>query len=284
MADALRTAGHEVIGLARSDEAAKKLEARGIHVRRGDFKEPQSIAEAAREADAVIHAALTNDAGAPASDAATIDAIISALEGTGKPFIYTSGIWVYGNTGKGSADEESRLNPTPLVTWRPANEQRVLEAARSGVRSIVIRPAIVYGRGGGIPAGLVQSAREKGTVRFVGSGENRWPQVHVDDLADLYVRALTQASAGTVLNATSGPSVRVRDVAEAASRAGGAQGRTESWPTEEARKTLGPYADALALDQQISSERARTLLGWTPQSASMLEDLERGSYARSSDA
>ena len=284
VADALMAAGHDVVGLARSDDAVRRLEARGINARRGDLREPQSISEAAREMDAVIHTASTNDTGAPQADRETVEAITQALEGTNKPFIYTSGIWVYGDTGDSVADEQSPLNPTPLVAWRPSNEQRVLEATKRGVRAVVIRPAIVYGRGVGIPAELVQSAREKGTARFVGTGENRWPQVHADDLADLYVRALEHAPAGTVLNATSGAAVRVSEVAEAASRAGGAEGRTESWPIEEARKSLGPYADALALDQQVSSEKAVELLGWTPKLPSMLDDLERGSYVRSSDS
>ena len=282
VADALRAAGHEVVGLARSDEAVRRLEARGIVAHRGDLKEPQSLVQAAREVDAVIHTASTNDAYAAQADRETVEAIVRALEGTNKPFIYTSGIWVYGDTGEHPANEQSPLNPTPLVAWRPANEQLVLESSERGVRAIVIRPGIVYGRGGGIPAGLVQSAGKNGTVRFVGEGENRWPQVHVDDLADLYVRALEHAPSGTVLNATSGQSVRVGEVAEAASRAGGAEGRTESWPIAEARKALGPYADALTLDQQVSSEKAVELLGWKPESPSMLEDLERGSYARSS--
>jgi nucleoside-diphosphate-sugar epimerase len=280
VAEALRAAGHEVTGLARSEEAARGLQERGFGVRRGDLKEPGSLSEAAREFDAVIHTASTNDRDAPEADRATVEAILQSLEGTNKPFIYTSGVWVYGDTGARVADEESPLDPTPLVTWRPANERLVLDAARRGVRAIVIRPAIVYGRGGGIPASLVQAARQKGLVRFVGTGSNRWPQVHVDDLANLYVRALDAAPPATILNAASGPSLRVLDVAEAASRAGGAAGRTESWPLEEARTHLGPYADALALDQQVSGEKAKKLLGWTPQSVSMLEDLEHGSYLR----
>jgi len=285
VADALQAAGHEVVGLARSDEASGRLEARGIQARRGDLREPQGISAAAREMDAVIHTASTNDGSAPQADREAVEAITQALEGTNKPFIYTSGIWVYGDTGEVVADEQSQLNPTLLVAWRPANEQRVLESSERGVRAVVIRPAIVYGRGVGIPAELVQSAREKGTARFVGTGENRWPQVHVDDLADLYVRALEHAPAGTILNATCGPSVRVSEVAEAASRAGGAEGRTESWPIEEARKSLGPYADALALDQVVRSPRARAI-GWNPSlhsvagnAARLFDEWRRGKEA-----
>nr|MBA3767894.1 NAD(P)H-binding protein [Acidobacteriota bacterium] len=125
VAHALRAAGHEVVGLARSDDAVSKLQARGVVARRGDLKEPESVSQAAREADAVIHTASTNDSAAPQADRTTVEAIAQALKGTNKPFIYTSGIWVYGDTGERVADEQSPLNPTPLVAWRPANEQLV---------------------------------------------------------------------------------------------------------------------------------------------------------------
>ncbi len=154
----------------------------------------------------------------------------------------------------------------------------MLDAAAQGVRAVVIRPAIVYGRGGGIPADFVKSARETGAARYVGTGENRWAMVHVEDLADVYVRALQKAPAGTLLHAADGPSYRVKEIAEAASLGAGAGGRTESWPLEEARKTLGAYADALVLDQQVSAERAKATLGWKPDAPSLLQDLRRGSY------
>jgi nucleoside-diphosphate-sugar epimerase len=235
------------------------------------------LSEAAREAGGVIHTALPHSPDAPDIDRKAVEAILVALEGTNKPFIYTSGIWVYGSTGEGVATEETPLNPTPMVAWRPGDEKLALGGAERGVRAVVIRPGIVYGGSGGIIGGMIQEAREKGVVRFVGTGDNRWPQVHVEDLADLYVLALERAPAGTILNATSHESVRLRDVAEAASRAGGAAGRIEAWPLEEARKDLGGYADALALDQQVSGKRASELLGWKPKAASLLEDLAHDS-------
>jgi nucleoside-diphosphate-sugar epimerase len=158
-------------------------------------------------------------------------------------------------------------------------EQRVLEGASRGIRTAVIRPAIVYGRGGGIPAGFVDSAQKDGAAQYVGTGDNRWPFVHVDDLADLYLLALEKAPPGTLLLAVSGPSYRVRDVAAAASRGAGAGGKTLALPLEEARKKLGAYADALVLDQQASGRRAEELLGWRPYRSDVLEDIERGSYA-----
>lgn len=277
VAEALAGAGQEVLGLARSDEALARLRSQNIGGVRGDLKDTDVLSNAAREADGVIHTAQAHGADAGQIDRSAIVAILNALEGTNKPFIYTSGIWVYGSTGQGVATEDWPLNPTPLVAWRPPNEQLALEAAERGVRSIVIRPGIVYGRQGGIIGGMIKEAGEKGFVRFVGTGENRWPQVHVEDLAELYLLALEKAPARTVLNAASGESVRVREVAEAASRAGGAGGRVESWPLEEARERLGAYADALCLDQQVSGKRAEELLGWRPRSLSLLEELEQRS-------
>jgi nucleoside-diphosphate-sugar epimerase len=213
-----------------------------------------------------------------AVDPPAVDAILHALEGSGKPFIYTSGIWSHGDTGGHVVDETTPPRPLPMVQWRQAVEDRVLAAAGRNIRTIVIRPAIVYGRSGGIPGGFVESARSEGAARTVGKGENRWPLVFVDDLADLYLRALEQAPPGTLLLGVSGPAVRVRDLATAASRGAGANGRVFAWPLDEARAELGEYADALALDQQASSERARKMLGWQPRGPDPLEDLERGSY------
>jgi nucleoside-diphosphate-sugar epimerase len=277
VADRLRAAGHKLSALARSDTASDRLTAAGIRPVRGDFADPKSVGSAARSADGVISLATTYN---PAVDGPAIDAILEALAGSDKPFIYTSGIWSHGDTGGAVVDETTPPKPAALVQWRQAVEDRVLEGAKRGIRTVVIRPAIVYGRAGGIPAGFVDSARKEGAARFVGTGENRWPFVHVDDLADLYLLALERAPAGSLLLGVSGPSHPVRDVAAAASRGAGAGGRTTAWPLEEARKTLGAYADALVLDQQASGRRAKETLGWQPRRPDVLEDVERGSYAK----
>jgi nucleoside-diphosphate-sugar epimerase len=280
VAEALLSAGHKVTGLARTDEKAAQLSARGVRAILGNLLQPETMAAAARAADGVIHTANTNDATSPKVDAAAVAAMLKAMQGSGKPFLYTSGVWVLGSTGEKVADESTPTNPTPLVAHRPAIEQEVLGGKQNRVRSIVIRPALVYGRGGSIPAMLVQSARETGAARYVGDGTNRWPFVDVEDLAKLYVLALEKAPAGSLYNAASGPSYRVREVAEAASIGGGAKGKTQSLPLEEARKTMYAFADALVLDQQVSGKKAEKDLGWTPRAASVLDDLKTGSYAR----
>jgi nucleoside-diphosphate-sugar epimerase len=225
----------------------------------------------------VISLATTYD---PSIDGPAIDAILDALAGSNKPFIYTSGIWSHGDTGGKVVDETSPPQPAALVAWRQAVEDRVLAGSQRGIRSVVIRPAIVYGRGGGIPAGFVESARTEGAARFVGTGKNRWPLVHVDDLADLYLLALEKAPPGTLLLGVSGPSRSVSDIAAAASRGAGAGGRTAATPLDEARKQMGAYADALTLDQQASGKRAQETLGWRPHQPDILEEIERGSYAQ----
>jgi nucleoside-diphosphate-sugar epimerase len=278
VAERLRAAGHELTGLARSEGAAARLTEASVRPFRGDFADPASLASAARAADGVISMATTYD---PTIDGPAVDAILDALAGSDKPFIYTSGIWANGDTGGAVVDETTPPRPVALIAWRQTVEDRVLQAAERRVRTVVIRPAIVYGRGAGIPAGFVDSARKERAARYVGTGENRWPFVHVDDLADLYLLALERAPAGTLLLAVAGPSHAVREVAAAASRGAGAGGRTVGTPLEEARRTMGAYADALALDQQASGRRAQELLGWRPHRPDVLEDLERGSYAES---
>jgi nucleoside-diphosphate-sugar epimerase len=281
---ALLKHGHQVIGLARSSESAEKLKNRGIEPFPGDIRDKNSLSTAAREADAMVHAASPNDSTSAEADNAVIDTVCEILQGTDKPFIYTSGIWVIGETGNKVADEDSSLYPIDLVKWRAVCEQRVLAAAKgdSCIRASVLRPGIVYGRGGGIPASFFQSAKERGVVAFVGDGENHWPVVHVDDLADLYVRVLNHDSGGLVFHGISEQAVKVQDIAIAASEGAGIPGKISSWPLEEARKILGPFADALALDQEISSEKTKALLGWEPKAARLTDELRQGSYKAAS--
>ncbi len=280
VAEALQKAGHKVTGLARTAEKAKQLESRGIHAVLGDLLKPETLAAPSRTAGGVIHTANTNDAQSPAADAAVVRAILDALQGSSKPFIYTSGVWVLGSTGDKIADENTPVNPTPLVAHRPGIEQEVVRAKDHGVRSIVIRPAVVYGRGGSIPKMFLQSARDTGAAQFVGDGRNRWPFVGVDDLAQLYLLALEKAPAGSIYMGAHGLSYRVGQLAEAASIGGGAKGKTHGIPLEEARKKMGAFADALVLDQIISGEKAQRELGWKPSAGSVLDDLKSGSYTR----
>jgi nucleoside-diphosphate-sugar epimerase len=274
---ALLKAGHAVVGLIRPEKDPTLLERLGIRAFVGSLGDPIALAAEAKTVDATIHAAFEMSANGALADEAAVDAILNELAGTNKTFVYTSGVWVMGDTAAG-ADEDSPLNPPPVVAWRAAVERKVLDASRRGVRTVVIRPGMVYGRGGGVPAMFLKSARETGAAVYVGRGENHWTFVHVDDLADLYVRALG-ADPGSLFLAVDGPALRVRKVAEVASKAAGAEGRTREWVVDEAFPVFGPMVQGLILDQQLSGKRAQSMLGWKPEAPSVLDDLQHGSYA-----
>jgi nucleoside-diphosphate-sugar epimerase len=275
----LQQAGHTVIGLVRSEIGATRLQARGIQTLLGDLSDRERIAQGAREADAVIHAASPNNADTPRLDTQVVDTILDTLAGSHKPFIYTSGSWVLGSLPADVVGNEETLPVPPLiVAWRPALEQRILSAIERGVHAIVLRPGLVYGYGGGIPGMLVHFAQQEGVSRTIGNGENVWSLIHRDDLADAYLRALTIAPAGTLLNIVSEPAVPFQVIAEAVATACGLDRPLEIWQPEMARRTLGPLVDALLLHQPMSGARARSILHWTPQAPSILEELEYGSY------
>ena len=259
----LRAAGHNVSGLARSAKSEEKLTGLGASVVRGSLRDTAVLTEAARKSDGVIHLGMEFAPDTPQVNRGAVDAVVAGLGSSSRVFVYTSGIWVLGNTGGSIADETTPLNPIPMVAWRPENEQVVLQA--KGVRGVVIRPGMVYGRDAGFAYELLKP-KEDGIVRYVGSGDNRWPWVHVDDLADLYVLALN-APAGSLYFAAS-ESVSVKQVAAAF----GAP--IQSIPVDQARGQMGMLVDALLLDQQVSSNKAMKELGWKPRQASVLEDMK----------
>ncbi|MCP2336015.1 NAD-dependent epimerase/dehydratase family protein [Actinomadura rupiterrae] len=275
LAERLAGEGHEVVALARPGRASVPGAA---EVRTGDLADPAALTAAVTpDIDAVVHAGTpTGDA---AVDAAAIDALTAPLRGTGRAFVYTSGVWVLGATGDATADETAATDPIPIVGYRPEIERRVLATAEDGVRATVIRPGIVYGRGGGIPAMLVGWAREDGAPRVVADPAVRWPMVHVDDLADLYTAVLADAPAGTVWHGVAEEAVAVGDLATAAAKAAGVGGEPRTWPLEDAAGALGePFAQALALHQSVGAAASRDRLGWRPSRPDSLSDLREGSY------
>lgn len=272
--------GHQVTVLVRDDRsaAASALASLGVKLHHGDLRDPQSFAVTAGAADGVVHMASTNDASAAAADEAAVDAMLAHLH-PGAAFVYTSGTWVYGNTEGAPATEASALNPTPLVAWRPAVEQNVQAvAARRSIAAVILRPAMVHGYGGGVFGMLAGMVRQTGKVRVVGDGRNHWPAVHVDDLAAAYLSAVERLAsgddrvAGQIFNVVAEDAVSVADIGEAIRVSVGAE-RVEFWPLDEARKSLGPFADALALDQTVSGQHARRVLAWEPCSPGLIADL-----------
>jgi nucleoside-diphosphate-sugar epimerase len=178
-------------------------------------------------------------------------------------------------------DEDAPFNPSPFFAWRPLVERDVVAATHRNIRSVILRPATVFGRGGSSSLLLlIRLAQQDRVARYIGTGENRWSSVHVDDLADLYVLALERADAGTVFNAAAGDSVSMRELAVAISSAVGLVETVTSWTLDQARAVLGPRADSFAMNQQISGAKATNVLGWSPQAVSLLDDVAYGSYRK----
>ncbi|WP_326835059.1 SDR family oxidoreductase [Amycolatopsis rhabdoformis] len=269
-------AGHEVVGLARSDTAAAAIERLGAEARRGGLDDLKILRDAAEGSDGVIHLAYAHElgqvGGAPA-DAAAIDVFTNALEGTGKPLLVTGAtITVPGR----AATERDELVPEGPIAVRIKNMQAALAAADRGVRaSLVMIPRSAHGTGerhGFIPQ-LTARARTTGVSAYVGDGMNRWPAVHVKDAATLYRLAIEKAPAGSVLHAVGDEGVAFRHIAEAIARGVGVP--AQSRPAEEFGMPLGAL---LGTDMPASSTITRQLLGWTPMHPSLIDDIEEGHY------
>ena len=266
--DALLRAGHEVTALVRDPEKAERVSRRSVQAVLGELVSPKSYAAAAEACDAIVHTAYEYSPRGPKVDRQAIDTLLAAAgrraaaSGTPATFVYTSGVWVLGDT-QGRATEEAALNPPPLVAWRPEHERLVLDAARPGeIRTVIVRPGIVYGGARGIIGDLLKDAAN-GLVRVVGNGKNHWPCIYDRDLADLYVRVATLDDASGIFHANDEADERVDDIVEAIARQSKMRPDVRHVPLVEARKKMGPYADALALDQIVRSPRARAL-GWSP--------------------
>jgi nucleoside-diphosphate-sugar epimerase len=226
-----------------------------------------------------MHIAAQHDSHMQKLDWAAITAIGQALEGTGKAFVATSATPVYGHTGEQPRDEHEPVeHPHPSRTFRLQHDRFVIGLKERDVRGVVVRPPLVYGRSGGFLVTLINQVLEDRTARTIGSGTNRWSTVDVDDLADLYVRALLAGDAYGAFNAGSTDLVSMKVIAETIAASFGPGIAVGSWTEQEACARLGELMALMSLEQHVSSERARTELGWNPHAISLIEDLSLGSY------
>jgi nucleoside-diphosphate-sugar epimerase len=194
VAEAVERAGYKVYVLAHDDAATRVIATRGWTAIEGDIRDKATLEHIATDADAVLHVANTGGADAAAVDVDATRALLRGLAARGGTLVYTSGAWVMGS---GRSQEASSPRPASIVSWRAELEQEVLRTGR--VRGVVLRPGIVYGRGAGIPGMLL-----RGDLPLIEPGTQRWPLVHVEDLAQLYVLAL-DAPSGSVLHGVTPP-------------------------------------------------------------------------------
>jgi nucleoside-diphosphate-sugar epimerase len=280
----LLRAGHQVIGLARSDGSAEALTAAGAEVRRGDLDDLDGLREAAGAADGVIHLAFRHDLmgagdydGAIAADLAATRALAAALEGTGKPLVTTSGtlMLAYADITGRPGTEADFASSGPRVDA----ENFVIGLAERGVRSSVVRlPPVVHSSldHHGFAHILIGIARQAGVSGYVEDGANRWPSVHTLDAATVYRLALESAPAGTRLHAVADEGVPFRDIAAAIGRGVGVP--TASISAADAADRFAFLGRMVGVDNPTSSELTRKLLNWNPTHPGLIEDLAQGHY------
>jgi nucleoside-diphosphate-sugar epimerase len=270
----LISAGHEVRGLARSDNSARAAADLGAEVLRGDLNDVEALRAGALDSDGVIHLAFVVPSvteAATQTDARAIETFVASLAGSGKPLVVSGGTLV--RPGRAATERDELIAAGPIAA-RITNMQAALAAAASGVRScLVMLPRSVHGQGerhGFIPQ-LIALARAKGVAGYLGDGTSRWPAVHVKDAASLYRLAVEQAPAGTVLNAVGDEGVPVREIAETI-------GRHLNLPARAMPAT--EYAGMLSTDMPASSTMTQEILGWKPTHPGLIEDIEQGHYFR----
>ncbi len=276
----LLEAGHEVVGLARSEESAAKIAAAGAEVQRGSLTDLDSLRSGAERADGVIHTAYIHDfsqmSDAAATDRTAIETLATALEGSDRPLVVTTGTALV-KPGQ-VVTEDDAPDPDSDAHPRAAIQQFVESLASRGVRTSIVRPApSVHGEGdhGFVPM-LINIARAKGLSAYVGDGSNRWAAVHRLDTARLYRLALEKAPAGSVFNAIGDEGVPTRQIAEIIGRQ--LDVPVASIAPEDAAEHFGFLGAFFALDIAASSKLTQERLGWRPTHIGLVEDLERGHY------
>ena len=275
-------AGHQVVGLARSDEAAAALTEAGAGVHRGSLEDLDSLRSGAAAADGVIHTAYIHDfsqmENAAQTDLRAVETMGAALEGTGRPLVVTSGTAL---VGPGMVvTEDDWPDPGAAVHPRSATAVLARDLAGRGVRSSIVRPGpSVHGEGdhGFVPF-VIGVAREKGVSAYIGDGSNRWPAVHRLDTGHLYRLALENAAAGSVLHAIADEGVPTREIAEVIGRQLGVPAISIS--PEDAQEHFGWMAMFWSLDIPASSALTQARMGWTPAQLGLIADLELGHYFR----
>ncbi len=282
----LLQAGHQVTGLARTEEAAATIEATGATVQRGTLDDLEVLRQAAGDADGVIHLAFKHDwmasgdfAGAVEADFNAIAAMGEALAGSGKPFVTTSGtlMLTLGGIAGRPGTEQDTLPGGPRVDA----ENHVIGMADRDVRSSVVRlPPTVHSdldMHGFVPT-LIGFARDGGVAGYVGDGVNRWPAVHTRDAARVYRLALESGPAGTRYHAVSDEGVPFREIAEAIGRNLGVP--TASIADEQVDEQFGFLSRFVGADNPTAAALTRSTLGWEPTHPRLIEDLDQGHYFR----
>ncbi|MEV0204898.1 SDR family oxidoreductase [Streptomyces sp. NPDC050788] len=282
-------AGHQVVGLARSEASAATLTAAGAEAIRGTVDDLDVLAGAAAASDGVIHLAFKHDIAfsgsfqeAAEADRRAVDALAEPLVGTDRPFVLASGLAGLKPGRVATEQDMPTVEDGSAFSIRAATSLAVLDYASRGVRSSVVRLSpTCHGDGDkGFMATLVATARAKGVSGYLGDGANRWPAVHRLDAARLFRLAVEKAPAGAVLHGVAEEGVAIRDVAEVIGR--GLDVPVAPVAPDEAAGHFTWMSAFIGLDAPASNTLTRELLGWQPTGPGLLEDLAKGHYFQGS--
>lgn len=284
VASGLIAAGHNVVGLARSEERAVELRGKSIEPLIGSLDDHEILARASQDAEAIVNAANADDRGAA-------EAMLSAIVGSDKLFLHTSGSSIVGQRDQGEKsdaifDETTPIEPSAARVARVALNTDILAFSGKGVRAVVVCPSLIYGLGLGVNQHsmqvpwLIDLARKSGVARHIGSGENIWSNVHIDDLVELYILAFDKAPAGGFYFAENGEE-SMRDVCRSINKMLGVEGAPKEMSLDDASAEWGegPANNTMASNSRVRANRARQELGWAPKAPSLINELERGCYA-----
>ncbi|WP_223651138.1 SDR family oxidoreductase [Hymenobacter psoromatis] len=273
----LLKAGHQVLGLARSEESAKKLTEAGAEVHRGALDDLDSLTSGAKAADAVIHLGFIHDftifAAASETDRRAIEALGDALAGTNRPLVTTSGVMGLNAPDRLATEQDKHLPVSPRVTDTTTQAQ-----VAKGVRASVVRlaPLVHDASYCGFVDLFAQAARRTGTVVYVGDGNNRWSALHRLDAARLFHLVLEQGVAGASYHGVAEEGIPVREIMTAVGQELNLPVASKS--PEEAPQFLGPIAGFVAMDAPSSSALTQQQLGWHPTQPGLLADIKQGQY------
>lgn len=274
VAETFRQAGHDVYGLIRSKEKGNALLRKEITPVIGDLNASSKIIKEIGELDILIHCAY-DPTGAEAAETPLLEAIAARAP---KLFIYTSGVWVLGNSGNEIISETTPCRPIDLVKWRRRQEEKLLGTSSPGTRTLILRPGCVYGEGGGGDGGLTSmwfASAKSGAVVYTGNGENRWAMVHVRDLARAYLLAAESDLTAIAINIVDNQRATVKEMALVCAAAAGIPNKVQSLTEEESHKRFGAFTQGLLIDQQVSNDYARKVINWSPEHKGFIDEVEK---------
>jgi len=263
-------AGYTVHGLTRNSERVADLTSRGIRPVVGTLSKPDTFLATLKNCDAVVHTAF-DSSDVVKHDQLALEAFrLGILDGRVRSLLYTSSIWVHGDTGGRVIDESAPLDPIDLVRWRAAHEDVAADLSEFETRVVVLRPGIVYGGSRGCVGQMFTEGHEQRIVHYPGNGNAFWAMIHRDDLAEGYLRAYEHARGGERYVLADGSQHTVREIAESVARVTGAQAQPRDM--SEVLKQYGLLGRALLTSQKFDTQRAQHELGWEPMHASFVAE------------